>query len=112
MLFSDYLSVVSVGCDAATNALEKHATQGMCLRLKTGFAQDKTLEDIIAEVELEEKADPPQPPSSDIDTLIPITAQRHIFQAPIHQTIEMPRRFSPSRAGVSCVVSGFNRPLV
>eukprot|EP00439_Symbiodinium_sp_Y106_P086154 s105_g31.t1 len=60
----------------------------MCLRLKTGFAQDKTLEDIIAEVELEEKADPPQPPSSDIDTLIPITAQRHIFQAPIHQTIE------------------------
>ena len=43
-------------------SLEKHATQGACIRLKVGFAQGKTLPQILEEVKREEVQRPPVPP--------------------------------------------------
>ena len=43
-------------------SLEKHATQGTCIRLKVGFAQGKTLPQILEEVKRKEVQRPPVPP--------------------------------------------------
>ena len=86
------------------NALEKHATQGMCVRLKAGFAQDKTIETIIKETEAEEQANPPQPPSDALDTRAPLDTQKHIFLTSIHETPKIAKEIRAFRS--RCVLCG------
>ena len=44
-------------------SLTKHVTQGACLRLKTAFAQNQTIDQLLDEIQAEEQRDPPQHPA-------------------------------------------------
>ena len=67
------------------HSLEKHATQGMCIRLKQGFAENKTLEIIMSEVKTEEQRNPPQPPADHIShTQAAAFLQHEMFTVPLH----------------------------
>ena len=46
-------------------ALRKHVTQGMCLRLKQAFAQQQTESQLLQVIQMEEQRDPPKPPVGD-----------------------------------------------
>eukprot|EP00439_Symbiodinium_sp_Y106_P039661 s233_g4.t2 len=71
------------------HALEKHATQGMCMRLKQGFAANLTLDQILAEVIEEEKLNPPVPPADYIGPQRAEAFTQHaFFTAPL---AEVPR---------------------
>ncbi|CAE7590378.1 Pol [Symbiodinium sp. CCMP2456] len=75
------------------NALAKHVTQGMCLRLKNGFAQAKTLDEIMREVIQEEQAHPPVPPADHIDSTIPVLAIEDLFRVPVHETTNLAAQY-------------------
>ena len=71
------------------HALEKHATQGMCMRLKQGFAANLTLDQILAEVIEEERLNPPVPPADYIGPQRAEAFSQHaVFTAPL---AEVPR---------------------
>ncbi|CAE7684233.1 unnamed protein product [Symbiodinium necroappetens] len=78
------------------HALEKHTTQGMCMRLKQGFAANLSLAEILDQVRAEEKATPPTPPAEHIiQTQATELCQHVVFQTPLH---EVPKHFAYIRS--------------
>ena len=80
------------------HALEKHATQGMCLRLKQGFAANRALQEILAEVQAEERLDPPVPPAEHVrhDSVLAAFSDHAVFKVPLHEV--------PSHAEYICTL--------
>ena len=71
---------------ATWQTLEKHISQGRCLRLKTAIGSGHSLSDLMQQVQREERANTPVPPDQSVPQETPLAFREHeLFQVPTHE---------------------------